>query len=510
MATGYSQVWEKQGTFKASLRLLYRTTYDPATNTSLVTVTPQFMCSANYGNDYRMYSDGVSGAGVYGNGSLLYGVGSNYGAGNRLTCGSATNSWADMSAAVGSIARFSVGHDANGYARFTLGILGSMKATYPSAAQGPVVSPVGATAGNVITIHESAPYSISYDANGGSGAPESQMVYAGVSYELSRLAPKRVGYSFLGWSEDPNAAAASWQSGQSVTARGNLALYAVWQVNSFTLTMLEGQGSEITVERDGEVIGNGASILYGDELSIRFDVQNGYELTAHTVNGESFASGGTLTVTGSVTVSSSAERKRFSLTIQQGDGTQISVLRDGSALGNGASILYGDELTIRFDAQNGYELTAHTVNGESFESGGTLTVTEAVCAAAAAEPNAFTLLIETSSGGSAAVRRTASRKSGAALGNLTTGSTIYFEDTLEISISITSGYLLKSATLNGGEIRSPATVEGNTTVALRTIPAGVYIPVDGNREIFQIMVDTGSKWLVLIPMIEDGQAWQLY
>ena len=158
MATGYSQTWVKQGSFKASLRLYYSTVYDPATNSSAVTVVPQFMSSVNYGNDYRFYNYGVSGAGIYGNGALLYSLGSNYGSGNYLKCGVADNLWATLSPQSGSIASFRVAHDDNGDASFTLGILGSARAMYGS---GVLVSPVGAAAGSVITIHEAVASTIS-------------------------------------------------------------------------------------------------------------------------------------------------------------------------------------------------------------------------------------------------------------------------------------------------------------------------------------------------------------
>ena len=91
MASGYSQEWSKSGTLKAYIRFYYSTSFNASANTSTVTITPQFKTSANWGNDYRFYSYGVDGAGIYVNGSRVYAFGNNFGSGNYLSCGSAHN-----------------------------------------------------------------------------------------------------------------------------------------------------------------------------------------------------------------------------------------------------------------------------------------------------------------------------------------------------------------------------------------------------------------------------------
>ena len=149
MATGYSTIWTKGW---ASLRIYYSTSYDASTNKSTVTVTPQLKSQYNYGNDYRLYSYGVSGAGVYGNGSCLFAFGSNYGTGNHLTCGSA-NSWASFNRSFS----FTVSHNSSGDASFTVGVLGSVRHFYNGGA---VASPVGSSASGTITIHENAASSV--------------------------------------------------------------------------------------------------------------------------------------------------------------------------------------------------------------------------------------------------------------------------------------------------------------------------------------------------------------
>ncbi len=76
---------------------------------------------------------------------------------------------------------------------------------------------------------EVAPSTVSYDANGGSGAPAAQTKIYGETLTLSNTVPVREGYSFLGWAESADAAAAQYQPGGSFTKDEDTVLYAVWQ-----------------------------------------------------------------------------------------------------------------------------------------------------------------------------------------------------------------------------------------------------------------------------------------
>lgn len=79
-------------------------------------------------------------------------------------------------------------------------------------------------------------YSVTFDANGGNGAPAPQTFQVGSSVTLSDVTPTRAGYRFLGWSEDPNAATASYAPGTTQTFNDNVTLYAVWALLTYTIT----------------------------------------------------------------------------------------------------------------------------------------------------------------------------------------------------------------------------------------------------------------------------------
>lgn len=86
-------------------------------------------------------------------------------------------------------------------------------------------------------------YTVTYDANGGSGAPGSQTKEHGQTLTLSSQTPTRYGYSFLGWSRSATSASASYAPGGSYTSNYNSTLYAVWDPNRFTVTLNANGGS---------------------------------------------------------------------------------------------------------------------------------------------------------------------------------------------------------------------------------------------------------------------------
>ena len=86
-------------------------------------------------------------------------------------------------------------------------------------------------------------YTISYNANGGSGAPSSQSKTHGTALTLSATKPTRSGYTFLGWSTSSGATTATYSASGSFTADANTTLYAVWSANTYTISYNANGGS---------------------------------------------------------------------------------------------------------------------------------------------------------------------------------------------------------------------------------------------------------------------------
>lgn len=99
------------------------------------------------------------------------------------------------------------------------------------------------TASKSITIKAKPSYTVSYSANGGSGAPSSQTKWYDESLTLSSTKPTRTGYTFKGWSTSSTATTATWSAGGTYTTNASDTLYAVWQANTYTVSYNANGGS---------------------------------------------------------------------------------------------------------------------------------------------------------------------------------------------------------------------------------------------------------------------------
>ena len=72
-------------------------------------------------------------------------------------------------------------------------------------------------------------YTISYDANGGTGAPADQTKNEGEDLTLSTTIPTLTGYTFTGWNTDTNGSGTTYEPGASYTTDADLTLYAQWE-----------------------------------------------------------------------------------------------------------------------------------------------------------------------------------------------------------------------------------------------------------------------------------------
>ena len=84
-------------------------------------------------------------------------------------------------------------------------------------------------------IWEAHTYTVSYDANGGTSAPESQTKTQDIDLTLAGQLPVRDGYTFLGWATSKEAAAPEYQPGDSFKINEDTSLYALWAAPDFVV-----------------------------------------------------------------------------------------------------------------------------------------------------------------------------------------------------------------------------------------------------------------------------------
>ena len=128
-------------------------------------------------------------------------------------------------------------------------------------------------------------YAVTYDANGGTGAPGGQTKTYGTNLTLSSMEPTRTDYDFVGWGTTATATTAAYQPGDTYTGNAALKLYAVWRLNYIHPAV---QGLVVDrCESTGELADDGTYVraYFGYAADRTFDATNVITTVAATVNG---------------------------------------------------------------------------------------------------------------------------------------------------------------------------------------------------------------------------------
>ena len=110
-------------------------------------------------------------------------------------------------------------------------------------------------------------YYLRYDANGGTGGPNTQSTLGttvtSVTFRVPSTEPTRTNYTFLGWSFDSTATKASYVSGDIVTLNSenpDRTLYAVWKISvikpAITYVSHTDTTIKISLDRNGATAGS--------------------------------------------------------------------------------------------------------------------------------------------------------------------------------------------------------------------------------------------------------------
>lgn len=134
---------------------------------------------------------------------------------------------------------------------------------WATSASGSVSYAAGAnyTANANVTLYavwKAITYTVSYNANGGAGAPTSQTKTHGVNLTLSSTKPTRSNYTFAGWATSANGSVA-YAAGATYTTNANVTLYAVWNL-SYTKPRITGISAQ-RCNSSGAVTSNGTYAL---------------------------------------------------------------------------------------------------------------------------------------------------------------------------------------------------------------------------------------------------------
>lgn len=292
----------------------------------------------------------------------------------------------------------------------------------------------------------------------------------------------------------------------------------------FLLGISQGTNTTVVVNRTASPLGgsigqlyNGGTLYYGDTITVSYTVGDGCSINVHTVNETTFSSGTQYTVQSAITVITTATVSSFTLTKTQGSNTTLTINRtsspkEGAAQGylnSGATIYYGDVLSISYSANTGYNMSSATLNGSSFSSGVTHTVTAAVTVVTSATVKTFTITRNVGTGLRLTINRMSSPNGGGATG-IITGNTVYYGDVLVLTASANAGYNIEVMSINGTSYSDnphTVTVTSALVIVIGSKALGfVHIDSGASIEKYKIMIDSGAAYEQYRAMIDTGSA----
>ena len=136
-----------------------------------------------------------------------------------------------------------------------------------------------------------APFTVSYNANGGSGEPSAQEKCYDITLTLSSTVPTRTGYTFAGWATSADGAVA-YAAGATYTGNADLSLYAKWTANTYSVHF-NGNGST-SGSMDNE------SFTYDEAKTL---TTNAFSRTGYTFDGWATTADGAVAYTDGQSVS---------------------------------------------------------------------------------------------------------------------------------------------------------------------------------------------------------------
>lgn len=156
-------------------------------------------------------------------------------------------------------------------------------------------------------------YTVTWNGNGGTPSKSSSSFHYNDALGTLPTAT-RTGYTFKGWS---TSASGSVNVSTTTKVTGNVTYYAIWQINSYTLTVTAGTGGTVS---------GGGSYNYGATATLKATPSAGYHFVKWS-DGNTNASR-TVTVTGNATYTATFEQDPYlnldktSLKFEAAGGTQ--------------------------------------------------------------------------------------------------------------------------------------------------------------------------------------------
>ncbi len=199
-------------------------------------------------------------------------------------------------------------------------------------------------------------YTLSYNANGGSGSMSSQTVTEGQAAKLKTNTFIKTGYYFTGWNTRADGSGTSYSDGAYVTFYSNTTLYAQWEKYAdpiITFDKNDGSGTTLT-----------QTVPYGESATLN---ANSFTRTGYTFSGwntkadgtgTAYGDGASISPSSNVTLYAQWTINTYSLSFDSNGGT-------GSM--SGGSAAYGESIQL---PRNTFARPKYTFNGWNTRANG--------------------------------------------------------------------------------------------------------------------------------------------
>ncbi len=194
---------------------------------------------------------------------------------------------------------------------------------------------------------EKAPtYAVTYDANGGTGAPAAVSgIASGGSHTVSSTVPTQAGKDFVNWNTKSDGSGTAYASGATISnITANITLYAQWKDSGYTYTASASEGGSVTPT------GGTAT-----SATIKATPATGYEfvewvatnatLTKTSTDANGIATGVFTISANGATIKAVFQKKQYTITATAETG--------GSVSGSG-TYEYNSDVTLSATPSNGY------------------------------------------------------------------------------------------------------------------------------------------------------------
>lgn len=185
-----------------------------------------------------------------------------------------------------------------------------------------------------------ATYTVTYNANGGTGAPSNQTKKQGETLTLSTTKPTKTGNTFVNWNTKADGTGTSYNAGASYTTDANVTLYAQYKENTVTYTVKYDANGGTDAPKE-QIKTKGKELV----LSTAKPTKEGYTFvnwnTKKDGTGTSYNAGAKYTTEANVTLYAQYEKElkeeetKYTITFYTNDGTtekNIKVINKGEKI----------------------------------------------------------------------------------------------------------------------------------------------------------------------------------